>query len=242
MTEKRISPQARKRLIVALDGETLQEVEATLDVLKSEVKNFKITLPLYTALGPAAIDVVRSRDCHAFLDLKYHDIPSSVARAVSIATRMGVRMINIHASGGHQMMTESLQAACDTARKHALKDPPLMIGVTVLTSLESLADIGLQFELREQVLRLARLAKEAGLHGVLASPLEVQEVRQICGPNFVIVTPGIRLRHEFNDDQRRVSSPREAIRAGADYIVVGRPITESKDPVSITRQILKEMS
>lgn len=242
MTEKRISPQARKRLIVALDGDSLPEVGALIDALKSEVKNFKVTLPLYTAFGPAVVDLIRSRDCNALLDLKYHDIPSSVAKAVGIATRMGVTMINIHASGGHQMMTESLHAAQEASRKHARKEPPIMIGVTVLTSLETLADIGLQFELREQVVKLARMAKEAGLHGVLASPLEIQQVRHSCGPDFLIVTPGIRLHHELNDDQRRVSSPREAIKAGADYIVVGRPITAARDPISITRQILKEMS
>lgn len=242
MTEKRITPQARQRLIVVLDGDSLAQVEALIQKLKSEVKNFKISLPLYTAFGPAMIDLIRSHDCHALLDLKYHDIPSSVAKAVAIATRMGVRMINIHASGGHQMMVDSLQAAQDTARHHAIGEPPMIIGVTILTSLETLADIGVQFELREQVVHLAGMAKAAGLHGVLASPLEIQQIRRTCGPQFLIVTPGIRLPHELRDDQRRTSSPRQAIQAGADYIVVGRPITSAKDPVSVTREILKDMS
>lgn len=242
MTEKTISPQARKRLIVVLDGDTLAQVRALVEALKSEVKNFKIGLPLYTAFGPAIIDLIRSQDCNALLDLKYHDIPSSVAKAVAIATRMGVRMINIHACGGHQMMVDALRAATDTARHHASGEPPVMIGVTVLTSLETLADIGLQYELRERVIALARMAKEAGLHGVLASPLEIQQIRKTCGPGFLIVTPGIRLSHELHDDQRRTSTPREAIHAGADYLVVGRPITSAKDPASVARQILKEMS
>lgn len=242
MTEKKISPQARKRLIVTLDGDTLPQVAALIDVLKPEVKNFKIGLALYTAFGPAVVDLVRSKDCNALLDLKYHDIPSSVAKAVAVATRMGVKMINIHASGGHQMMAEALQASRDAAAHSARGEVPVIIGVTILTSLETLSDIGMQFELREQVVHLAQMAKEAGLHGVLASPLEVANVRKICGPQFLIVTPGIRLPHELHDDQRRISSPQQAIRAGADYIVVGRPITSAKDPAAIARQILKEMS
>lgn len=242
MTEKRITPQARQRLIVVLDGDSLAQVGALVKTLKSEVKNFKIGLPLYTAFGPAIIDLVRSHDCHAFLDLKYHDIPSSVAKAVAIATRMGVRMINIHASGGHQMMVESLRAAQETAQHHALGEAPTIIGVTILTSLETLADIGVQFELREQVVRLAGMARDAGLQGVLASPLEIQQIRRLCGPDFLIVTPGIRLPHELQNDQRRTSSPRQAIQAGADYIVVGRPITAAKDPISVIREILKDMS
>lgn len=242
MTEKRITPQARQRLIVVLDGDSLAQVETLIKILKSEVKNFKISLPLYMALGPAVIDLVQSHECNALLDLKYHDIPSSVAKAVAIATRMGVRMINIHASGGHQMMVEALRAAQDTARHHALGEPPAIIGVTILTSLETLADIGVQFELREQVMRLAGMARDAGLPGVLASPLEVQQIRRLCGPDFLIVTPGIRLPHELQNDQRRTSSPRQAIQAGADYIVVGRPITSAKSPISVTREILKDMS
>lgn len=242
MTEKRISPQARQRLIVTLDGDTLQEVAALIDILKLEVKNFKIGLPLYTAFGPAVVDLVRSSACNALLDLKYHDIPSSVAKAVAIATRMGVKMINIHASGGHDMMVDALQAARDAAAHSARGEMPIIIGVTILTSLETLSDIGMQFELREQVVHLARMASEAGLHGVLASPLEISNIRKICGPKFLIVTPGIRLPHELQDDQRRISSPQQAIRAGADYIVVGRPVTSAKDPGAIAREILKEMS
>ncbi|PIR20642.1 MAG: orotidine-5'-phosphate decarboxylase [Deltaproteobacteria bacterium CG11_big_fil_rev_8_21_14_0_20_47_16] len=241
MTEKRISPQARKRLIVTLDGESLPQIADLIETLKSEVKNFKIGLPLFTAFGPKVVDLVLKHDCHPFFDLKYHDIPSSVSRAVATATTMGARMINVHAAGGQYMMSESIQAAREAA-KRAGKPNPLMIGVTVLTSLQSLSDIGLQFELREQVLRLARMAKDAGMDGVLASPLEIRQIRQACGPDFLIVTPGIRLSHELQDDQRRISSPREAVNAGADYIVVGRPISAAKDPLSIARQILKEMS
>ncbi len=242
MTEKKISPQARQRLIVVLDGDTLAQVESLIKQLKPEVKNFKINLPLYTAFGPAIVDMIRTHECNAFLDLKYHDIPSSVAKAVAIATRMGVKMINIHASGGHQMMVEALKASQESARRHAKGEPPHLIGVTILTSMDTLADIGVQFELREQVIRLATMAKQAGLSGVLASPLEIQQIRRVCGPKFLIVTPGIRLPHELQDDQRRTSSPRQAMSAGADYIVVGRPVTSAKDPVAITRQILKDMS
>lgn len=239
MTEKKISPAIRRKLVVALDGDTLSHVQDMVDALKPEVKNFKVGMAIYTALGPVVVEMIRARGCNVFLDLKYHDIPSSVARAVAIATRMGVVSINIHASGGHQMMVESLHAAKTAA---GTSKAPMLIGVTVLTSMESLADIGVQFELREQVMNLARMSREAGLHGVLASPLEIKAIRSVCGPKFTIMTTGIRLDAKGLDDQRRISGPKQAIHAGADYIVVGRPVTEAKDPAAMARQILKEMS
>ena len=228
---------AKDKLIVALDGDSLDHAAQLVDLLKNDVSNFKVGIQLFTSCGPDAIKMVQAHGGKVFLDLKYHDIPSTVAKAVYVATKLGVAMINVHATGGRKMMAEALAAAQDAADG----EPPLIIGVTVLTSMESLGDIGIQYEIREQVIRLAQLAQEVGLHGVLASPLEIQPIRQACGKKFIIVTPGIRPAGTHLDDQARIASPKQAIHAGADYLVVGRPITEAKDPLTITRNILKEM-
>lgn len=232
------SGKAKDKLIVALDGDCLDHAAKLVDLLKSDVTNFKVGMQLFTACGPDSIKMVQDHGGKVFLDLKYHDIPSTVAKAVYIAAKHKVAMINIHATGGRKMMAEALAAAQDAAGDN----PPLIIGVTVLTSMESLGDIGIQYEIREQVIRLAKLAQEVGLHGVLASPLEIQPIRQVCGKKFVIVTPGIRPAGTHLDDQARISSPKQAIQAGADFLVIGRPITEAKDPLGVVRAILKDMA
>lgn len=229
---------AKDKLIIALDGDSLEHAANLVDRLKSDVTNFKVGMQLFTACGPDSIKMVQDHGGKVFLDLKYHDIPSTVAKAVYIATKLKVAMINVHATGGRKMMAESLAAAQDAAEG----EPPLIIGVTVLTSMESLGDVGIQYEIREQVIRLARLAQEVGLHGVLASPLEIQPIRQACGKKFIIVTPGIRPAGTHLDDQARIASPKQAISAGADFIVVGRPVTEARDPVLAVKNILKEMA
>ena len=228
---------AKDKLIIALDGDSLEHAAQLVDTLKKEVINFKIGMQLFTSCGPSAIKMVQEHGGKVFLDLKYHDIPSTVAKAVYVATKLGVAMINIHATGGRKMMAEALAAAQDAADGEG----PLIIGVTVLTSMESLGDIGVQYEIREQVIRLARLTQEIGLHGVLASPLEIQPIRQACGKKFLIVTAGIRPAGTHLDDQARIASPKQAIQAGADYLVVGRPVTEAKDPLLAVKNILKEM-
>ncbi|MBI2346673.1 MAG: orotidine-5'-phosphate decarboxylase [Deltaproteobacteria bacterium] len=229
---------ARKKLVVALDGDSLVRAQELVDLLKADVRNFEIGMELFTACGPAAIKMIQENGGRAFLDLKYHDIPSTVAKAVGAAAKLGVAMINVHASGGHLMM--------EAARKMIAQldlgaSSPQLIAVTVLTSMESLADIGVQYEVRSQVVRLAKLAKEVGLDGVLASSLEIKAIRQACGKDFVIVTSGIRLPGTAADDQRRVGDPGQACNAGADYLVVGRPITEAPDPRAGVHAILKGM-
>lgn len=228
----------KEHLIVALDGDCLDHAAQLVDMLKGEVANFKIGMQLFTACGPDSIKMVQDHGGKVFLDLKYHDIPSTVAKAVYIATKLKVAMINIHATGGRKMMAEALAASKDAA----VGEPPMIIGVTVLTSMESLGDIGIQYEIREHVLRLAQLTQEVGLHGVLASPLEIQPIRQKCGKKFLIVTPGIRPTGTHLDDQARIASPKQAIQAGADYLVIGRPITEAKNPLLAVKNILKEMN
>lgn len=230
----------KDRLIVALLSDTMKHVESMVKLLKDDVHIFEVGAPTYTALGPDVIKMVHHHGCKVFLDLKYHDIPSTVARAVSVATKLGVTMLNVHASGGHDMLSRTVDAALSAAGSRSKM--PKLIAVTVLTSMESLGDIGVQFEVREQVVRLARLSKGCGLHGVLASPLEIAPIRKACGDKFLIVTPGVRPLGTEALDQRRIASPIMAIAAGADYLVIGRPIVEAKDPRAVVRAILKEIS
>ncbi len=228
---------ANERLVVALDGDSLVRAQEIVDLLRPYVQNFEVGMELFTACGPAAIEMIRTAERHAFLDLKYHDIPSTVAKAAACAAKMGVSLLNIHGSGGKRMMSEAREAVI----KAVPNNPPKLIAVTVLTSMETLGDIGVQFEVREQVIRLAHLARDVGLDGVNVSPLEIQLVRQTCGPEFLIVAPGIRLHGTEAYDQRRVGGPRQAIESGADYLVVGRPITEARDPVGVVQEMLREI-
>lgn len=227
-------------LIVALLADTMKDAEKMVNLLRGDVHTFEIGLPTYTALGPDVIKMVHDHGCRVFLDLKYHDIPSTVGKAVENATKLGVAMLNVHASGGHDMLVRTVESA-----KHAAgtkSKMPLLFAVTVLTSMESLGDIGVQFEVRDQVVRLAKLSKESGLDGVVASPLEIAPIRKVCGDKFLIVTPGVRPIGAAAQDQRRIASPIMAISAGADYIVIGRPIAQAKDPRAVVRQILKEIT
>jgi len=234
-------PKTHKdRLFVALPSESMVAAEKMVKLLKDDVHTFEVGLPAYTSLGPDVIKMVHDNDCRVFLDLKYHDIPSTVAKAVGIATRLGVQMMNVHAAGGHDMLTRAVDAAKHAAGSRAKM--PKLFAVTVLTSMESLADIGVQFEVRDQVVRLAKLSKECGLHGVVASPLEIAPLRKACGEKFLIVTSGVRPIGSDAQDQRRIASPIMAIAAGADFLVMGRPVVEAKNPKAVVQQILKEIA
>lgn len=236
------SPSASDRLFVALDVERLEEAESLLDRLAGIVRGCKIGSQLFTAAGPGAIERARKRGYRVFLDLKYHDIPNTVAGAVREATRLGVFMLNVHASGGLAMMRAAAQAATAAAAEFALPRP-LVLGVTVLTSLERRAlerEVGVLGTVEAHVLRLAARAREAGLDGCVASPREISPLRLALGRRWVIVTPGIRPA-ERADDQARTATPRAAVRAGADYLVVGRPITGAPDPGAAADAILGEV-
>jgi orotidine-5'-phosphate decarboxylase len=228
------------RLFIALPADSMEAAEKMVKLLKDDVHTFEIGLPAYTALGPDVIKMVHDNGCRVFLDLKYHDIPSTVAKAVGIATRLGVGMMNVHAAGGHDMLVRAVDAAKHAAGSKAKM--PKLFAVTVLTSMESLADIGVQFEVRDQVVRLAKLSKECGLHGVVASPLEISPIRKACGEKFLIVTSGVRPIGADAQDQRRIASPIMAIAAGADFLVMGRPVVQAKDPKAVVQRILKEIS
>ena len=227
------------RVIVALDVATLSEATDLARRLAPHVAAVKIGSQLFTAEGPWAVHTMRDMGLRVFLDLKLHDIPNTVTGAVASARTLGVWMLTIHCSGGAAMMAEAAKAASAAAPGGR----PLVLGVTVLTSLDeaSLKDtLGTARTLREQVRHLARQAQAAGLDGVVASPHEIPDIRQACGANFLIVTPGVRPAEADRGDQRRVMTPGDAIRAGADYVVVGRPILAAKDPVEAAQRIAKE--
>lgn len=244
-------------ILVALDVESAAKAIDLADQLRGAVGGFKIGKQLFTATGPAMVRELTSRGDRVFLDLKFHDIPNTVAGAVQSAVATGAWMVNVHASGGTAMMTAAADAARAAAK--ALDRPrPLVIGVTVLTSMTDamLAEVGVPRTVMNHVVFLAQLAQEAGLDGVVASPQETRAIRDACGPDFQIVTPGIRpLRLEpvelrsthsrsgqaadpqGKDDQARTLTPAEAISAGATYLVIGRPITGAPNPREAAQQI-----
>ena len=234
---------APNQLIVALDVESLAAADQLVTTLSDEVKWFKIGNQLFTAVGTAAVELLHEAEKNIFLDLKFHDIPNTVAGAVASGTKVGANMINMHASGGVEMM----RAARETAEKQAFEldiPKPTLLGVTILTSVDEASfqrDFGTPRRLADQVAYQAELSQKAGLDGVVASPLEIGLIRKVCGADFVIVTPGVRPAWAASNDQQRFMTPAEAIDAGADYIVVGRPITAADNPREAARRILQEI-
>jgi orotidine-5'-phosphate decarboxylase len=232
-----------EKLILALDVETQREAEEFVSLLRGKVGAFKVGVELYAGNGPAVVEMICDTGEKVFLDLKFHDIPNTVAKAVAQACKLGVSMLNLHASGGSEMMRAAFAAAQNVAVE-GKQARPLLLAVTVLTSLnESILkeELGIRRTLREQVVHLAQMAKDAGLDGVVASPQEIPEIRAACGKNFLIVTPGVRPSWAAAGDQKRVMTPREAIQAGADYIVVGRPILAAPDPAAAAARIIEEI-
>ncbi len=234
--------EARNRLIFALDvAGGLPEVLRWIDLLQDKVGVFKVGKELFTRFGPEIVMMIRERGARVFLDLKFHDIPNTVARAVEAALEKDIFMFNVHALGGRRM----IQAAAEALEKNVRgvgAQKPILLAVTVLTSLdrEDLQEIGFSRSPEELAGDLARLAKQAGAQGVVASARDIAKIREICGKDFVILTPGIRGAAKIaGDDQKRVLSAEEAIGLGADYLVVGRPISEAADPVSQADEFLE---
>ena len=233
----------RERLIVALDVETAREAREHFAALREHVGMFKINTQLFTAAGPDIVREIVRAGGRVFLDLKFHDIPNTVAAASREAVRLGVSIFNVHAAGGGEMMRRAAEATAATAADEGVAAPHL-IAVTVLTSSDAatLREAGVADAPAVQVARLARLVADAGLDGVVASPHEIVPVRQqVKREGFLIVTPGVRPAQVSHDDQKRVMTPAEAVRAGADYIVVGRPILRAADPARAAAGIIKEM-
>ena len=231
------------QLLIALDVDTREQAFLLADQLRGVVGGFKIGSRLYTAEGPSVVEALAAQGDRIFLDLKFHDIPHTVAAAVSAAARQGVWMLTVHAAGGREMM-RAAKAAAGTA-----ENSPLIVAITVLTSLDhgDLDTLGVNRSLPDQVVALADLARQAGIDGVVASPLEVRAIRERCASPFLIVTPGIRsgATRETSaggmaDDQTRTASAAAAIEAGADYIVVGRPVIHAPDPKAAAMRIARE--
>ena len=232
----------RERLIAALDVDSLDQAQELVRLLAGDVGMFKIGKQLFTHAGPQAVRLIQELGGEIFLDLKFHDIPNTVAKAAIEATRMGVKMFNVHASGSLEMMRLTVKEVERVCRQEKRRKP-IMLAVTVLTSLnqDDLKRVGVDGKVADQVVRLALLTKEAGMDGVVASPQEVGDIRGACGRHFAIVTPGIRPADSKRNDQQRVMTPGDAVRAGVDYIVVGRPILEAEDRVAAARGIVAEM-
>ena len=235
---------SKERLIIALDFETSGEALSVVRELRSYVGAFKVGLQLFTAEGPSFVTELVDAGARIFLDLKFHDIPNTVAKASVEAARLGVWMFNVHASGGSEMMRTAVGEVAETCERESIARPK-MIAVTVLTSSndETLRETGVASETEAQVLRLAALTAECGLDGVVASPREVSPLRSgIDRGDFLIVTPGIRPVFATKDDQKRVMSPAEALREGASYLVIGRPVTAARDRVEAVEKIIEEIS
>jgi len=230
--------EARRRLIVALDAPSADAATRIADKLEGACQWFKVGLELFTAEGPAVLEPMLKRGYSIFLDLKFHDIPNTVAGAVRSAAALGVGMLNVHAAGGPAMLSAARAAL------EGLADPPELLAVTMLTSIDAaqMNAIGLERSAAEQVELLARMSMAAGIRGFVCSSLEVAALRELTGPEGVLVVPGIRPAGAEILDQRRIATPAEALRQGASYLVVGRPITQALDPAEAADAILREMS
>ncbi len=240
--------EPKNRIIAVLDVDSADVAREIVAELRGEVGAFKIGLQLFTAAGPSFVRELTESGVRVFLDLKYHDIPNTVAGASVEAVRLGVWMFNMHALGGPEMMSAAVKAVDEVCGREGLARP-LIIGVTVLTSSDqdTLRDVGIAGEVADEVLKLAQLTAKCGLDGIVASPQEVELIRGAIGSEFVVVTPGIRpestaaQNFATSDDQKRVTSPSSAVAAGSDYLVIGRPILSAPDRRRAVRKIVEEI-
>ncbi len=236
-------PSLKDRLVLALDVDSDKEALTVVDELKESVGLFKVGHQLFTAYGPDIVRRIISKGGKVFLDLKYHDIPNTVAKASAEAVKLGVSIFNVHALGGLDMMKAAAESARETAEKLGLP-APIALAVTVLTSMDEKnlrRELKITRSLQREVAHLARLAQRAGMHGVVASPREIKMLRRAVRGEFVILTPGVRPAWASKDDQKRIMTPGEAIAAGADYLVVGRPVLKAGDRKEAVRKILEEI-
>jgi orotidine-5'-phosphate decarboxylase len=235
--------RVEERLILALDVDSLNEAEGVVRTLSNCVSAYKIGTRLFTMAGPESVRMVKAADAKVFLDLKLHDIPNTVAMTAEVIARLGVDMFTVHALGGKEMMAAAKEGA-QRAAKEAGQQCPLVLGVTILTHLESDAvrqELGINRSVREEVSHLTRMAMNAGLDGLVCSPKEIEAVRKVCGNRLAVICPGIRPSWARRGEQRRSLSPGEAIEAGADYLVIGRPVLEAPDRREAVEKILEEM-
>ncbi|MFC1480002.1 orotidine-5'-phosphate decarboxylase [Candidatus Omnitrophota bacterium] len=234
--------EAKEKLIVALDVDSPQRALEMIEILSPEVEAFKVGITPFTDFGQCVLDKLQSAGKKVFLDLKFHDIPNTAAGAARAAAKKGVFMMNFHCLGGRRMLEEGVRGAKEGASGAGCK-PPILLGVTILTSMseEDMCAIGITGNIQSKVLELARVARDAGMDGVVASAKEARAIKEKIGKDFLIVTPGIRPEWAASGDQKRVLTPRQAISEGADYIVVGRPIIQAEDPLQAARRIIEEL-
>jgi orotidine-5'-phosphate decarboxylase len=235
---------AKDRLALALDVDNDREALAIVAELKDSVGLFKVGLQLFTAYGPDIVRRITGMGGRVFLDLKYHDIPNTVAKASAEAVKLGVSIFNVHSLGGLDMMKAAAESAKETAEKLNLP-LPVLLAVTILTSMDEKSmrkELKITRSLRREVAHLARLAQRAGMHGVVASPQEIKTLRRAVRGEFIILTPGVRPEWADKDDQQRIMTPGEAVKAGADYIVVGRPVLKASDRRAAVEKILEEIT
>ncbi len=234
----------KEKICVALDVDSLEQASQIAKEIKDYVGIFKIGSQLYSSEGHEVVKAIKKIKGKIFLDLKYHDIPNTVANAARIITRMGISMFNIHTSGGYEMMVRTVEAVYDESERLKI-NKPIILGVTVLTSINDLIlknDLKINLSVPDYVLNLAKLAKRAGLDGVVASPKETTLIREALGEKFIILTPGIRpLWATASNDQKRVTTPAEAIENGSDYIVIGRPIIKADNPLEAVKKVVAEI-
>ena len=237
-----VQVQADDRIIVALDVNTLDSMQAMVGRLGDSVSYYKVGMELFYSVGTNAVDLLRAKNKKVFLDLKFHDIPNTVAASVYTLTRMGVSLLSLHAAGGHSVLQAAANAAQEASRHYGVERPRL-VAITALTSFDDKEweEIGGELPISRHVVKLAKVAQRAGIDGVVASPQEAGLIREACGPDFLIVTPGIRPASAAVNDQRRIATPRDALQAGANRLVIGRPITSAPDPVQAVAAILQEL-
>ncbi len=232
--------EARSRVIFALDVDNFATAKHWVSLLSGHVGMFKVGKQLFTAYGPDVVRMIENFGAEIFLDLKYHDIPNTVASASVEAARLKVKLFNLHALGGYEMMSRTVECL---HREFRESDRPKILAVTILTSStgETLREVGIELPVSDMVVKLAKLAQKAGIDGVVASPLEVPLIRAACGNDFIIVTPGVRPAFASTDDQKRIMTPTEAVNAGSDYLVIGRPISAAPDPLAAIDAIVAEI-
>lgn len=233
---------ADDRIITALDVHSLADMKKLVEKLGDSISFYKVGMELFYSAGPDTVRYLKEQGKHVFLDLKVHDIPNTVGQSLRALTRLGADLMTIHGTGGRAMMQAAAEAVADEAAKLGIPRPRLL-AVTILTSIDEKAwqEIGGKYDIAESVKNLARLAKEAGIDGTVSSPYEAKEIRQMNGPDFLIVTPGIRPTFAVANDQKRFTTPSQALRDGASHLVIGRPITKAADPADAARKILEEI-
>lgn len=233
---------ADDRIITALDVSSMDELKKLVETLGNSVSFYKVGMELFYSVGPDSVRYLKDQGKHVFLDLKVHDIPNTVGQSIRALTRLGADLMTLHGTGGRAMMAAAAEAVREEAAKLQITRPKLL-AVTVLTSIDEAAwqEIGGKYDIATTVKNLAKLAKEAGIDGTVSSPYEARDIREMNGPDFLIVTPGIRPTFAVANDQKRFTTPAQALRDGASHLVIGRPITQAKNPKEAAEKILAEI-